>query len=86
MPDVPVEGQVVLRYQQAAVGQGTRDGLVVGCCCSGDVVLAVLAMDGGRAASFDQSRSAVGEAVKATFKTSKTTSSKEITIGLLFGS
>lgn len=57
---------------QLGEGLGTRDGLVVGCCCSGDVVLAVLAMDGGRAASSDQCRAAVGQAIKATFETEKT--------------
>ena len=57
---------------QLGEGLGTRDGLVVGSCCSGDVVLAVLAMDGGRAASSDQCRAAVGQAIKATFETEKT--------------
>ena len=58
--------------KQLGEGQGARDGLVVGSCCSGDVVLAVLAMDGGRAASLDQCRAAVGQAIKATFEKEKT--------------
>ena len=53
-------------------GLGTRDGLVVVCCCSGDVVLAVLAMDGGRAASLDDCYAAIGQAIKATFEKEKT--------------
>ena len=58
--------------KQLGEGQGARDGLVVGSCCSGDVVLAVLAMDGGRAASLDQCRAAVGQAIKAAFEKEKT--------------
>ena len=58
--------------KQLGEGQGARDGLVVGSCCSGDVVLAVLAMDGGRAASLGPCRAAVGQAIKATFEKEKT--------------
>lgn len=58
--------------KQLLEGQGARDGLVVGSCCSGDVVLAVLAMDGGRAASLDDCYAAIGQAIKATFEKEKT--------------
>ena len=58
--------------KQLGAGQGARDGLVVGSCCSGDVVLAVLAMDGGRAASLDDCYAAIGQAIKATFEKEKT--------------
>ena len=58
--------------KQLREGQGARDGLVVGSCCSGDVVLAVLAMDGGRAASLDDCYAAIGQAIKATFEQEKT--------------
>lgn len=58
--------------KQLGEGQGARDGLVVGSCCSGDVVLAVLAMDGGRAASLDDCYAAIGQAIKATFEKEKT--------------
>ena len=58
--------------KQLGEGQGARDGLVVGSCCSGDVVLAVLAMHGGRAASLDDCYAAIGQAIKATFEKEKT--------------
>ena len=58
--------------KQLREGQGACDGLVVGSCCSGDVVLAVLAMDGGRAASLDDCYAAIGQAIKATFEKEKT--------------